>query len=123
MPDGNNIANPAPDPAGAIVQGAAADPPPPTAPPPAYISAQQRQIALHDKTNQWLAYGVTAGFFLLIVLLFFFPGSGANDGARNLLFTLLGVVGTGWATIISYYFGSSMGSNQKSQTIDAILNK
>lgn len=92
-------------------------------PPPDPISARQRQIALHDETNKWLAYSVTGGFFLMIALLFI-PGLGkVDDGVRNLLFTLLGVVGTGWATIISYYFGSSMGSNQKSQTLDALLAK
>lgn len=78
---------------------------------------------MHDQTNQWLAYGVTTGFFLLIILLFFRNTGNGADGSSNLLFTLLGVVGTGWATIIGYYYGSSMGSNQKSQTIDSILAK
>lgn len=88
------------------------------------VSARQRQIILHDKTNNRLAYGVTAGFFLMIILLFI-PALSINlaEGTKNILFTLLGVVATGWSNIIGYYFGSSAGSNQKSQTIDAMLAK
>lgn len=37
----------------------------------------------------------------------------ASSPARDLVFTLLGVIATGWATIIGYYYGSSSGSAQK----------
>lgn len=37
----------------------------------------------------------------------------AISPARDLIFTLLGVIATGWATIVGYYFGSSSGSAQK----------
>jgi hypothetical protein len=86
-------------------------------------SARARQIALHDQTNMWLAYGVTAIFFILILLLIFAPRLKIEiDGdLKDLLFTLLGVVATGWANIIGYYFGSSAGSAQKSQAINAAL--
>ncbi len=85
--------------------------------------ARARQVALHDQTNMWLAYGVTAVFFILILLLIFSPLLGLNveGGLKDLLFTLLGVVATGWANIIGYYFGSSAGSAQKSQAINAAL--
>lgn len=103
--------------------------------------ARQMQIKLHDKTNQRLAYSVTAGFFVLIVLVVFYPDL-VKDGTtaitdtngnkvsipnpsetamRNILFTLLGVVATGWSNIIGFYFGSSAGSEQKSQTLSAAL--
>jgi hypothetical protein len=87
-------------------------------------NARVRQITLHDQTNTWLAYAVTGMFFVLIVLLLFAPllKIDIESGLKDLLFTLLGVVATGWANIIGYYFGSSAGSAQKSQAInDALL--
>jgi hypothetical protein len=84
--------------------------------------ALQRQIIAHDFTNQVLAYLVTAAFFALIVLLMFSNAIMPKDtGAKDLLFILLGVVATGWANIIGFYFGSSVGSAQKSQTISSAL--
>jgi hypothetical protein len=86
--------------------------------------ARERQITLHDNTNKWLAYGISVGFFVLIfVLLLTHISNNIDEGVRNLLFTLLGVVATGWATIIGYYFGSSAGSKQKSQTLTSALNQ
>ena len=38
-----------------------------------------------------------------------------------MLYTLLGVLATAWANIIGFYFGSSVGSLQKSQTLQASL--
>jgi len=85
----------------------------------------QRQIIAHDFTNQVLAYLVTIAFFALIVLIIFsskiIPQDPNNTGVKDLLFTLLGVVATGWANIIGFYFGSSAGSAQKSQTISSAL--
>ena len=83
-------------------------------------AARQRQIDSHDWTNRWLAFMVSGAFFSLIVLLIFGPDT-SSRGTRDLLFTLLGVVATGWANIVGFYFGSSAGSMQKSQTIDAVL--
>ncbi len=86
--------------------------------------ARQRQIELHDNTNQTLAYWVTGGFFALIVFVMVSTHCDLVTGsAQNLLFTLLGVVATGWANIIGYYFGSSAGSQQKSGTIGAALHQ
>ena len=38
-----------------------------------------------------------------------------------MLYTLLGVLATAWANIIGFYFGSAVGSLQKSQTLQASL--
>jgi hypothetical protein len=83
----------------------------------------QRQIIAHDFTNQVLAYLVSGAFFTLIVLLMFSTKFLSKDdtGVKDLLFTLLGVVATGWANIIGFYFGSSAGSAQKSQAINSAL--
>lgn len=85
-------------------------------------AARQKQIDTHDSTNRLLAFAVTAMFFIIIVLLIWKPPP-EGSGAKDILYTLLGVVATGWATIIGYYFGSSVGSAQKSQTIDAALTR
>jgi len=86
---------------------------------------REGQMIRRDFTNQVLAYLVTGAFFALIVLLMFssviFPKAEMDGGVRDLLFTLLGVVATGWANIIGFYFGSSIGSSQKSQTISSAL--
>lgn len=84
-------------------------------------AARQRQIASNDTTNRWLAFIVSGVFFGLIIALIFAPLK-SNDN-KDLLFTLLGVVATGWANIIGFYFGSSAGSMQKSQTIDSVLSR
>jgi hypothetical protein len=86
------------------------------------LDARKRQIELHDNTNRVLAYVVTGGLFLLIVMLMAF-GKWFDPTIKDLLFTLLGVVATGWANIIGFYFGSSAGSQQKSLTIGAALNQ
>jgi hypothetical protein len=86
-------------------------------------AARQRQVESQDWTNQILAYAVTGGFFGLIVLLIALPQWIGDGTTKDLLFTLLGVVATGWANIIGYYFGSSAGSKQKSATISAALDQ
>jgi hypothetical protein len=87
------------------------------------LDARKRQIELHDNTNRVLAYVVTGEFFILILVVTFFSGRFDDSAVKNLLFTLLGVVATGWANIIGFYFGSSAGSQQKSQTIGAALTR
>jgi hypothetical protein len=83
-------------------------------------NARSRQLASHDRANEVLAYGVSVGFLLILIVLLFF-GDRVSTEFKDLLFTLLGVVGTGWANIISFYFGSSAGSQQKTQAMTDAL--
>ncbi|WP_213308808.1 hypothetical protein [Paraburkholderia sacchari] len=83
-------------------------------------NARARQIASHDLTNSILAYGVSIGFFAILIALMFFSDK-VNTLYKDLLYTLLGVVGTGWANIIGFYFGSSAGSVQKTQALTAVI--
>ncbi|CAK0744718.1 conserved hypothetical protein [Gammaproteobacteria bacterium] len=84
--------------------------------------ARKRQTDLHDDTNRVLSYIVTVAFFAMIVLLMNYNSERTNiNGVRDLLFTLFGVIATGWSNIIGYYFGSSIGSSQKSKTLESIL--
>jgi len=82
--------------------------------------ARQRQLSAHDRINEILAYAVTAGFFAILAILIFFDLK-PNSAVKDILFTLLGVVGTGWANVIGFYFGSSASSAQKTQAMAAAL--
>ena len=77
--------------------------------------ARRMQIATHDTTTRNLAYFVTAGFFVVLVLLIVYPQimPSTNSDAKAVIQTLLGVLGTAWVSIISFYFGSSVGSKEK----------
>lgn len=68
-------------------------------------SARARQSANpNDKTPQYLAWGVSVGFFATLGLVMFAHLEGA---AQNLLLVMTGTLQTAWVAIISYYFGSS----------------
>jgi hypothetical protein len=78
-------------------------------------SARARQSANpNDKTPQYLAWGVSAGFFATLGLVMFAHLEGA---AQNLLLVMTGTLQTAWVAIISYYFGSSKDSAGKTQMI------
>jgi hypothetical protein len=91
-----------------------------------------KQIVSHDFTSAVLAYGITVGFFILIFLLLAVSWAGSpaapSAGAatvstgpfHDLLNTLIGIVGTAWATIVAFYFGSSTGSRQQLQTLSQV---
>ena len=73
-------------------------------------SARAREISVKDRIPAVLAYGITGGFFTLLVLLIFRPIPVSN---QELLYVLLGALATSQAAIVGYYFGSSAGSAQK----------
>ena len=87
-------------------------------------AARLLQNALQNGTAVNLAYITTGGFFLLVFGLMFMDwrhvALSEQSPYRDILMTLMGVIGTGWAGIISFYFGSSVGSRQQSETLQAI---
>jgi hypothetical protein len=78
-------------------------------------SARARQTANpKDYTLQFLAVGVTLGFFGTLALVMFAHLEGA---AQNLMLVMTGTLQTAWVAIISYYFGSSKDSAGQTKMI------
>ncbi len=81
-------------------------------------SARQREAATGDSlTPRVLAVAITLGFFAVLGLMLFreLPAQG-----RDALLIMLGSLGTSWAAVVAYYFGSSVGSKSKDQTLAAL---
>ena len=77
-------------------------------------SARQREVAVRDRTPMILAYGVTIGFFGVLAVIMF---CSIPNTSRDVLNIMLGSLGTAWTGVIAYYFGSSSGSDAKTQII------
>ena len=76
-------------------------------------SARQMQTNTKSIIPPLLAIGVTVGFFGILFGLM----TGKVDSANQALMIMLGSLGTAWVSIISFYFGSSAGSQAKDQLL------
>ena len=77
-------------------------------------SARQREISVKDRLPGLLAVGVTIGFFGLLAFMLTHDVPAANASVLNIM---LGSLGTAWIQVMSYYFGSSSGSDKKTDVI------
>jgi hypothetical protein len=77
-------------------------------------SARKREMSVGDKTTRNLAYAITIGFFSVLFTLMFADVSKASE---NVLYMMLGALGSAWAGVIAYYFGSTAGSKQKTELL------
>jgi len=94
-------------------------------------SARARETAIATSENaSWLnkcvtpllALGtVTMSFALFLVIIF--ADVDVNSGAKDILVYVLGALNSATTMVLAYYFGSSVGSKQKSNEINEILEK
>jgi hypothetical protein len=74
-------------------------------------SARQMQTALKDWVPKVLAIFITFGFFGVLLWLLFF---GTPNTGSDALLMMIDSLSTGWTGVLQFYYGSSMGSKEKS---------
>lgn len=77
-------------------------------------SARSREIALKDRIPALLAIMVTLGFFGVLGYMLVRPIPPAGHDAMLLM---LGGLGAAWTSVVTYYFGSSAGSERKTELL------
>jgi hypothetical protein len=76
-------------------------------------SAREMQAATRSIVPPALAGAITVGFFSILSMLLF----GKVDGNNPTILMMLGSLSTAWTGIIAYYFGSSAGSQAKTEML------
>lgn len=77
-------------------------------------SARKREMEVKDNTPRNLAYLITAGFFAA----FAFLALGAVPvDSRDIMFSMVGTLGTVWIGITGYYFGTTANSKAKTELL------
>ena len=77
-------------------------------------SARQREMVTKDKIPAVLALLLTFGFFGVLTMMMLYP---IQQGTQGVIEVMLGSLGTAWISVITYYFGSSYGSQIKTQLL------
>lgn len=82
-------------------------------------SARQMQAATRSIVPPLLAAAITFGFFGILIMLLL----GRVDGNNPTILMMLGSLSTAWTGIIAYYFGSSAGSQAKTELLSKGADK
>lgn len=77
-------------------------------------SARKRESVVKDNTPRILAYAITILFGAILAFMLF---ANVPAGSKDLLNIMLGMLGTSYVSVISYYFGSTAGSLAKSELL------
>lgn len=77
-------------------------------------SARAMQISTKSLTAPFLAMFVTLGFFGVLAVMMFCT---LPQETHDALMLMLGSLGTAWTGVIAYYFGSSAGSDRKTELL------
>ena len=75
-------------------------------------SARQMQVQTRSWLPGALAVLVTIGFFGLLAMMVVKPPPAASE---KILDIMVGTLGTAWVMVVTYYFGSSAGSDRKTE--------
>lgn len=86
------------------------------------VSTSEHAPYLNKIVTPLLAVGVLALIFLLFGVIIFDDGT-VDATKKDILIYVMGVLSAIATQIISYYFGSSQGSNAKNSSIDKLLDK
>ena len=83
-------------------------------------SARSREVETADNMTGILAIVISVGFFGVLGVIAFAEIAAA---AMSALQIMLGALGTAWASVVAYYFGSSQGSSAKNAVIEKLSAK
>ncbi len=77
-------------------------------------SARAREQVVRDSTPRYMAFLITIGFFSI---LFYMAFRSVPDPSKDILNIMVGSLGAAFISIISYFFGSSQGSERKTEIL------
>ena len=75
-------------------------------------SAREMQTVARSKTPEWLTFVVTFGFFGVLFYILVF-----DSKPGEVMLIMLGQLGTAWAAVVGFWFGSTAGSSRKTDLL------